>query len=303
MDQSTSIWKPKILAVVYLAVRYYAAFTLLTYGFAKIMGAQFTILDSQLAKPMGEVSGFWLTWYYFGVSPIYSGIVAGTQIAGAYLMCFRRTALLGTLLLLPVMINIVSIDHWVIGWGLDADPLRVALYVLFSLLVVLTFHAKDLLRFFLKQRDELALFPTFRWWMIAAQIVVVTGILVYTAHHAYYLANVNNRAPTAIDGAWQLIHAQPARSDLPEWFYFEYNRAYMAVLKFPDGKTVTHDFRVNPEDKTIQIGKEWLSPGSDVFSGKWMRTGDQLTIEGAWAATPPLRMTLQRKKMPVKDHR
>jgi hypothetical protein len=99
-----------VSAAIYLALRFYAAFTLLGYGFAKVMGAQFTVLDSQLAKPMGEVSGFWLTWYYFGYSPVYSAIVAGAQILGAILLCFRRTAFLGTLLLIPVMVNIVGID-------------------------------------------------------------------------------------------------------------------------------------------------------------------------------------------------
>jgi len=42
-------------------VRYGAALVLLVYGFAKINGSQFTILDSELDKPLGQVSGFWLT--------------------------------------------------------------------------------------------------------------------------------------------------------------------------------------------------------------------------------------------------
>jgi hypothetical protein len=44
-------------------MRCFAAFVVLVYAFAKINGSQFTILDSELDKPMGEVSGFWLTWY------------------------------------------------------------------------------------------------------------------------------------------------------------------------------------------------------------------------------------------------
>ena len=40
-------------------VRFATAFVMLFYGFAKINGAQFTILDSELDKPMGWVSGFW----------------------------------------------------------------------------------------------------------------------------------------------------------------------------------------------------------------------------------------------------
>lgn len=307
MNQSTlrpaSTWKQRALATFYLGARYYAAFTALSYGFAKVMGAQFTVLDSQLAKPMGDVSGFWLTWYYFGISPVYAGIVAGAQIVGAIFLCFRRTTLIGALLLLPVMINVVSIDHWIIHWNLDSDALRIALYVLAALLVILAFHVKELYGFFLQRRSHLALLTRPRSWMMAAQVIIVLGMIAYTAHEAYWIANVNNRAPTAIDGAWHLVQSQPSRSDLPDWIYFEYNRAYMVVFKFPNGKMETHDFRVDPKEKTIQISEQWLTPGSDVLSGKWVRTGNNLVIEGRWGATPIVTMTFQRKEMPIKDHR
>jgi uncharacterized membrane protein YphA (DoxX/SURF4 family) len=129
----------KLPALLYLIARYYAAFTLLGYGFAKVMGAQFTILDSELAKPMGDVSGFWLTWYYFSYSAVYASVVAWVQIVGAALLGFRRTALVGVLLLLPVMVNIVCIDLWVVKFPLESGALRNAFFALFALLVVLSF--------------------------------------------------------------------------------------------------------------------------------------------------------------------
>src|SRR6185312_3237754 len=90
--------------------RYGAAFALLIYGFAKINGSQFTILDSELDKPMGHVSGFWLTWYFFGFSTFYGNFLALAQITGALLLTFRRTVLLGACLLAPILTNIVIID-------------------------------------------------------------------------------------------------------------------------------------------------------------------------------------------------
>ncbi len=176
-----------ILIGLYLALRYYAAFTLLVYGFAKIMGAQFTVLDSQLAKPMGEVSGFWLTWYYFGYSPVYSAIVALTQIAGALLLCFRRTTPLGALVLIPVMVNIVCVDIWVIRFPFGSGALRNALYVLLALLVILAFHIGDVYRFLLLRRDDLALLAKGHPWVPALQIAVAVGMLSYTAHEGYWL--------------------------------------------------------------------------------------------------------------------
>ena|ERR1035438_1263829 len=95
-------------------VRYAAALVILIYAFAKLNGSQFTILDSELDKPMGHVSGFWLTWYYFGFSPFYGTFLALVQIAGALFLTFRRTALLGACILAPMLANIILIDiFWV----------------------------------------------------------------------------------------------------------------------------------------------------------------------------------------------
>jgi hypothetical protein len=293
----------RMLAALYVGVRYYAAFMLLGYGFAKVMGAQFTVLDSQLAKPMGDVSGFWLTWYYFGYSPVYSAVVSGAQIFGAILLCFKRTALAGALLLLPVMVNIVSIDLWVVRFPFDSGALLNAVFVLLAILVVLSFHVKDLYRFLLKQRLDLRLMAEPRLWSATVQVFLVLGMVAYAAHEGYWLANVNNRAPTSIDGAWQVVQAQPARPEIPQWIYFEYNRAYMAVFRFPNGDSETHDFRVDDRAKTLSISKEWLTPGSEIFQGTWERSGDTLSIRGMWSSTLPETITLRRKQMPVTDHR
>jgi hypothetical protein len=287
----------------YLVLRYYAAFTLLTYGFAKIMGAQFTVLDSQLAKPMGEVSGFWLTWYYFGYSPVYAAIVAWAQVGGAVLLCFRRTALLGAMLLLPVMVNVVAIDVWVIHWRFnESEALRNAAYVLIALVVVVGFHAKEIYEFWLRLGCKAEFFSRWRWLILAGQIVVVCGMIAYTTHQGYWLANVNNRAPTPIDGAWHVTRAQPEATDLPDWIYFEYNRAFMTVFHYQSGKSDFHDFRVNEKDHTLIISKRWLTPGSDIFKGTWERKGDTMTLTGSWANHAQTAMTLERTNMPVKDH-
>lgn len=294
--------KRTAFAAIYIALRYYAAFTLFTYGFAKIMGAQFTVLDSQLARPMGEVSGFWLTWYYFGYSPVYSTIIALTQIGGAILLCFRRTALLGAFVLLPVMVNIVCVDVWVIRFPLSSGALHNAIYVLAALLAICTFHVGDIYRFFLRRREAFAIFHGPRWWIAGMQVVIVAGMLAYTGHEGYWLANVNNRAPTPIDGAWHIANAGAARPGFPDWIYFEYNRAYMTVFQYPNGRQEYHDFRVDARTHTLTISQQWLNPGSDVFKGTWKREGNTLTISGEWHENDPLTLTLQRKQMPVKDH-
>jgi len=68
---------------LYTAARFVGSFPTLIYGFAKLNGSQFTILASELDKPMGQVSGFWLTWYYFGYSPVFGNFIAWCRFSAA----------------------------------------------------------------------------------------------------------------------------------------------------------------------------------------------------------------------------
>jgi hypothetical protein len=97
------------------------------YGFAKINGSQFTVLDSELARPMGEVTGFWLTWHYFGFSPVYGTFLALVQIVCGVLLLAPRTALLGAVVLLPFAVNILLVD---IFYGVDIGGTLAALALL-----------------------------------------------------------------------------------------------------------------------------------------------------------------------------
>ena len=115
-------------------LRYVVAFLVITYGFAKLNGSQFTILDSELDKPMGQVSGFWLTWYYFGYSKVYGNLIALLQVLGGILLMFRRTTLLGTCLLLPIIANIILVDFF---YAIDLGVLLVALFIETALLIIL----------------------------------------------------------------------------------------------------------------------------------------------------------------------
>ena len=110
--------------------RWLAAVICILYGFAKLNGSQFTVLDSELTKPLGEVSGFWLTWHYFGYSPVYGNLLALIQIAGGILLVVPRTSLAAALLLLPVAANILLIDLF---YGVDLGGIMAAAVLLLCL--------------------------------------------------------------------------------------------------------------------------------------------------------------------------
>ncbi len=99
-------WHARLQGVI----RYWLAFEIATYGFAKLLQTQFETANFQLDRPLGAVSGMALTWYYFGYARPFVIVLGLLQIGGAALLLFRRTTLVGTVLLLPILINIVFIN-------------------------------------------------------------------------------------------------------------------------------------------------------------------------------------------------
>ncbi len=94
--------------------RYFCAFMLFTYGISKLLHLQFN-MQSQLARqPVGALTGYQLTWFYFGYSRGYALLLGTTQVLGATLLLFRKTTLLGALAMLPVMGNILLINIFIL---------------------------------------------------------------------------------------------------------------------------------------------------------------------------------------------
>jgi hypothetical protein len=95
-------------------LRYFCAFMLYLYGISKLLHLQFN-LQSQLAlRPSGTLTGYQLTWLYFGYSRAYADLLGLTQILGGTLLLFRKTALLGAISMLPVMANILLINIFIL---------------------------------------------------------------------------------------------------------------------------------------------------------------------------------------------
>ena len=254
--------------------RWIAAVICFTYGFAKLNGSQFTILDSELARPMGEVSGFWLTWYYFGFSPAYGTLIALVQIGGGLLLTLPRTAVAGALVLLPVVVNIILTD---IFFGVGALPMSALLLV--CLLVVVLPQTRRLVA---------AVFPTHPSLGRAAfpRALIVLVLLASAWGFTYWVANYNNRLPTPIDGVWVVEDSTRSLGQV----FFEYNRAYRAVFRSRDGTDDVYHFEVGPNGQ-IQV---WTRQGGPlVYSGMSV---DQDRIELLAAATLGDTLVLRRER-------
>lgn len=235
--------------------RWLAAVLMIIYGFAKLTGSQFTVIDSEVTKPMGEVSGFWLTWYYFGSSTVYGTVIALVEIGGGLLLAWPQTSLVGALVLLPVVGNIILMD---VLFGIGALPTSVT--VLICLLVIVRPHTRRLLETVLLDSG-----PSRR--AVAVRSVAIAAVLAGSWGFTYWMANHNNRNPTPIDGIWTV-----ESGDGPlQRVFFEYNRAGMAVFRFNHGDLV-HHFEVDADDR-VRVWEEWKEKGPLIYEGEIVVSG------------------------------
>ena len=77
-----------------LAARVLLAGTFISYGYAKLMGAQFALTAAQLAWPVQQLGVLKLAWYLFGQEP-FKSFVDGAQIVAGLLLLWHCTALVG----------------------------------------------------------------------------------------------------------------------------------------------------------------------------------------------------------------
>jgi hypothetical protein len=282
----------------YTAARYFVAMMMLLYGFGKLNGSQFTVLDSQLDRPLGEVPGFWLTWYYFGLSRGYGAAVALSEIAGGALLLFRRGTLLGALLLLPVLGNIVLIDLF---FGVDLGGLLAALVLSGCVLFILSRHADELKEVLWTRQNSVLGAPDRdpRRRMIKGG--VCAAMVAFAFGFTWWLANYNNIVPTPLDGGWNLVQPVGASAgrELPRVVYFERNRAHMAVFRY-DGRDQTHHFEVHPPRRAIVIYRDYLSRGPRLFEGSYAleEDGRRLRLAGRFeGAAEPTTLLLVRRQV------
>ena len=158
-------------------IRYDLAFDLCMFGLQKIFHLQFNSPMAMQDEPFSSLSSQWLTWSYFGHSHGFAVTIGLSQIVGSILMLFNRTRLLGTIVMIPMMVNIILIDYF---YELDTGVLVHALILFAALIYLLLLDYQRLTIFFLKHNDEssLHLSPIIKY-AGRLSLIVIPLLLIY----------------------------------------------------------------------------------------------------------------------------
>jgi hypothetical protein len=157
-------------------LRYSCAWLLYMYGVSKLAHLQFHLPSTITQRPLGSLTGYELTWYYYGYSRAYAIILGLTQVTGATLLLFRKTTLAGAAMMLPVMANILLVNIFILVN--DYGPEFMATYIFTSLLVILWYHRSSLLSLFWSAQsgEPAASRLTHRWVRVLIVLSVATII-------------------------------------------------------------------------------------------------------------------------------
>ncbi|HVW94960.1 MAG TPA: hypothetical protein VHA56_03245 [Mucilaginibacter sp.] len=176
-------------------MRYFIAYEVAVYGFAKILKTQFAASYSRSDMPVGSLSGLELTWNYFGHSYTYAVILGVCQIGGAVLLMFRRTTLAGVFVLLPVMVNVVLINMF---YHISAGAFTNSIIITVGLIYLLLLRWPDIKKLFFGEARHMQ----FKIIPVGLKLSVRLIILTLAFYNIYqYVAAAK---PSAFTGKWNV---------------------------------------------------------------------------------------------------
>jgi len=94
-----------------LFTRYYLAMTAFSYGILKLFAAQMPFpSESMLATPLGDLLPMRLSWMFIGYSAPYQIFSGVMEVFTGFLLLYRRTATLGSMMATAVFTNVMVLN-------------------------------------------------------------------------------------------------------------------------------------------------------------------------------------------------
>jgi hypothetical protein len=170
-----------LLYWVMVYVRYYLAFTMMSYGFYKIIKTQFPFPFYKLNETYGESSPMGLLWNFMGYSTAFNMFTGLAEAVAGFLLLFRKTTTFGALMSITVLSNIVAMN-----FCFDVPVKLYSANLLLMAIFIAIPDARRLINFFFKNKAVPAvnIQPKFlkRWmkitWITVKFLLIV--LVLYT---------------------------------------------------------------------------------------------------------------------------
>jgi hypothetical protein len=290
------------LAVI---IRFYVAFTMITYGYVKVIKLQFPSPTAErLLEPVGNMSPMGLAWTYMGYSVGFNIFVGMGEVCTGLLLIFRRTTTLGALLGLVVAANIMAVNYC-----FDV-PVKILSTILVAMSICLLIRdGRRLANFFILNKpalpDSLTVARFNKKWKNITATVLKYLVVAYVVFGYFYssLASVDDTPKPTIYGPYKVESFAHSKELLPKlsddslhWKRITIGSSYrnnkpFAQIKMMDDSsryynlkldTVHHTMVFNTYADTLHLYKftyQTVKPGTLQLAGKWNQDSLQIQLQ------------------------
>jgi hypothetical protein len=276
---------------LWILLRYAIALGLASYAIAKVFPQQFGQLSPvSLETRIGELSPMGLLWRFMEYSPVYSTFAGVMELAVVVLLCFRRTALCGALLCLPVMSSVMLMN---LCYGVMVKLYAVVMVA--SALVLVLYDARRLVDVAILRRAVPAspLGPPFHSrrlnrarWLV--KLVFAGGAIASSVARMHGAgATIAAQQASPLHGTWEVESFVVAGRELAQtteparWRRVIIARS--AAIRFEDDSLLQCQRTGDEAARTFDLTCARTHQSGSV---RWTRDGDRLRLEGSFDGAP-----------------
>ncbi len=247
----------KMLEVLRIVTRFYLGYIMILYGLAKVFKTQFPYPnEAMLSRTYGESSPMGLLWTFMGLSYPYNLFTGMGEVVGGVLLFFRKTTLLGALVIIGVMSNVVMLN-----FSYDVPVKLYSSHLLFMAVFITAPDLRRLYTFFVLNEPvmpapekSLSMKKTYKvigGGLIGLFILFQVGASLFIAFNSQRQIQ-QAREDFPLYGDYEVLSFQPTWSlQRKEWKGLKIGDHGASELTTVDGST--HILSVNPDTVSNQM--------------------------------------------------
>jgi len=271
-------------------LRYCLAVVMLTYGFSKVIPLQFgpPSLD-RLAQPLGEMSPMGLLWTFMGYSTPYMVFAGIGEVAGGMLLFFKRTRVLGCLIVIAIMSNVAMLN-----FSYDVPVKLFSMHLLGIAFFLIAPDVKRLLQFFVfnQATQPVRIEPVYA--TRDGKIAYFTGksvfVLAFTLLPLYQSVEMYRkyRSPGGNPPLYGIYDVETfvwagdtlrqSSRDTRGWTKLMIDRRGSATIRYMDGVNVLWECETDTSQHTIRLSAQNSSNPSDFM---YRQEGENMVLDGS----------------------
>lgn len=278
----------RIFGYLILYARYFVGLYMLYYGFAKIFDGQFSLPGyGKLEQKIGDSSPMGLLWTFMGASKSYSAISGYLELLGGYLILYKRTKTLGSLITLAVILNVALMN-----FCYDVPVKLFSTHLVAISLLIIVPDLKEIYAFFILHLPaQLSIEKSddkYRLVKIISKSIIIWGITVLTIYqHIEYSNTYGSNAPKQpLDGAYITTlfvcnndTLPPLTNDTIRWKVFTISHGISNIKKMTDS---TARFWVQIDNKLQTVVFASQKNPTESYTLNYSEKNNEFTLTGTW---------------------